>query len=300
MSNSIDVYAGKGASVEALYVSTTEQVSLRCIVFTPRHPVVPITVLFLPGWFSLLNSWRYFLPALTCRLQVIYVESREKASSRIQGSVGFSIDDLGYDLHRIVEHFNLKAGNYALAGSSMGATTILHVANQLLAAPLCLSLILPNARFYLPWYTSILKVIPTGISPTLLSLAKWYILKFKIDPGDTGHQERFMTALNAVDARKLKQSALDVYTFKLDWRQLHRIQIPCLVIGASKDKAHDQNAVTRIARELSFAEYQDLITFTESHSSASANALTSSISRMHSQRLSLLSAGSTTIVEASE
>jgi len=45
-------------------VRGTDDVQLRCIRLTPAAPKTDQQFIFVPGWISEFDSWRYFLPEL--------------------------------------------------------------------------------------------------------------------------------------------------------------------------------------------------------------------------------------------
>ena len=287
-------YAAEGASVTTEYVEVASGVALRCVRFTPTTkapfdttldraldmtPDTPLpTLVFVPGWISLLNTWRHFLPHVTSEFPVIYVESREKSSSRVEGRAGFAVADLASDLVRVLEHYGLQEGSFVLAGSSLGATTIVEALPFLPSQPAAAALILPNAAFDLPTYARLLRFVPHSSLPPLKHLARWVMFKTKINPDDAGQQERFVAALGAADAVKLKESTLGALRYRMKLEDLRPLPYPGLVLGASKDRQHDQEAVREIAAALG-ARYEDLETFTASHSTAAARVLVSFVQR---------------------
>lgn len=272
-------FAGTGTEIHSRYISTAPCVSLRCVTFhQPSDVGRPI--LFVPGWISLMNSWRYFLPQLTAHKSVIYLESREKYSSRLSCGVSFTIADFVSDIVGAVEQLGLESGGYILAGSSLGATSILESVPELAAQPLGLGLILPNSRYDLPRHTQLLKYLPAPLLPIIKGIAQQIVRRWKMSARDHGQKERFFAAMSAANATKLRDSTLSLYQYSLNWQALRHIQTPALVIGATQDRLHNQAEVRRIAESLPNAEYADLSTFTASHSSQAARALLSFVQRL--------------------
>lgn len=271
-------YAAEGTSVTTEYVEVASGVALRCIRFTPAASTVLPTLVFVPGWISLLNTWRHFLPYVTSEFPVVYVESREKSSSRVEGRVGFAVEDMASDLVRVLEHYQLGEDSFVLAGSSLGATTIVEALSFLPSQPVAAVLILPNAAFDLPPYVRLLRFVPHSLLPSLKHLARWVMFRTKINPNDVGQQERFVAALGAADVVKLKESTLEALHYRMKLEDLKPLLYPSLVVGATKDRQHDQEAIREIAAALG-AQYEDLETFTASHSTAAARVLMSFIQR---------------------
>jgi pimeloyl-ACP methyl ester carboxylesterase len=274
-------YGSKGASIELFYVEVAPGVSIRCIDFQPKQPQLPITVLFVPGWISLLNSWRYFLPHLTEGLRVLYVETREKSSSRIAGPASYSVSSIVSDISFLVQTFGFESQEYVIAGSSLGGTAILETAGTLEPQPLCMALILPNSDYSFLKYVGLLKFIPSSLLPMFKKVVRQLILRYKINPNDLGHQERFIRALDAANSEKLKASALSIRGHQLDLRKVEKIDVPALIIGASRDSQHNQKDILQIASMLPKSEYADLESFTASHSSEAAHLIADYIDRVY-------------------
>jgi pimeloyl-ACP methyl ester carboxylesterase len=272
--------AGKNVVAGVYWIGASSSVDLRCINYLNSAPSLPVKVLFVPGWISSPNSWRYFLPTLSSQVTVYYLETREKASSRVNGKFDFSIPIVAQDIINTITQLELQENEYVLVGSSLGATAILEASYRLPVRPLCLSLILPNAQFHLPKITPILKFAPDRLLPVIKRFVEIYIRNFRINAADAGHIERFNASMRSVDIFKLRQSALSVYDYKMDLDYLRNIDIPCLVIGASKDKQHNQRSVVEIANALPSSEYADLMTFTASHSTEAAKAVIGFISQI--------------------
>jgi pimeloyl-ACP methyl ester carboxylesterase len=59
---------------------------------------------------------------MTRDFTIHYVDTREKASSRITGKTDYGVEAVARDIVRIVAHYGLRSGKYVLIGSSLGAT----------------------------------------------------------------------------------------------------------------------------------------------------------------------------------
>ena len=252
------------------YVAAAPHVALRCIEFSPETSRVPFRMLFVPGWISWMDSWRHFLNHLAARLPLHYLETREKPTARVNGTAEFALHDIAGDIVNVAEHYRFPDGEYALVGSSLGATAVIEIANRLPKKPFCIVLMLPNADFQMPRSIVILKALPYRLLMPAKRLVQWIMVKFKINPDDADHRQHFIAALTAADSVRLKESALGLRNYRLDWNTLAAIDIPCLVVGAAADIQHDQDNIMKIYHHLPNAEYRDLRTFTSSHSSRAA------------------------------
>ncbi|HYX06690.1 MAG TPA: hypothetical protein VE912_08140, partial [Bacteroidales bacterium] len=109
MENEINI---EGTSKESFSVPVKENVILSIIRFLPDKPELTIPVIMVTGLATLIDSFYDMLSFLARRVPVIYVETREKRSSRVKGKVSFGIEAQGHDLAAIIEYFELKEKEY--------------------------------------------------------------------------------------------------------------------------------------------------------------------------------------------
>jgi pimeloyl-ACP methyl ester carboxylesterase len=239
-------------------------VELRVITFTPPKPSPYPPILFVAGWISLIRGWERVLREMTSDFRVYYVETREKISSHIQGSVRFGVEEIGGDLVPLIKH--LGVDDYVLFGSSLGATAILDSYRGLHPKPVSLVLVGPNAVFRVPtsW-----KIIVTLFYPPLYALirpsVKWYLRNFRLDVrSDAAQYEKYCEALDAAEPRKLKKAVTAVWSYEV-WDKLASVDCPVLIVNASRDKLHEPENLRRIAAGLQNAVEVDLRTNTQTH-----------------------------------
>ncbi|MGD9900679.1 MAG: alpha/beta fold hydrolase [Calditrichaceae bacterium] len=262
-------YCAVGVSFRDEMIDVSKNVSLRVITFTPPHKTSNPSVVFVAGWVSQISAWQEVLLEMTREFNVYYVETREKISSRVQGNVGYGVEEMGQDIVTLIEHFNLKDGEYLFFGSSLGATTILDSCRLLKTDPLCLVLVGPNAEFRVPktWIFLVTIFYPPMyklIKPTVL----WYLKNFRLNvKHDRAQFEKYSTALDAADPWKLKKAVLSLAKYKI-WDFLENVKFPALIIGASKDKLHEPENLKKIVRGLNNSNYLDMETNNNTHTKA--------------------------------
>ncbi len=275
MKNEIDsVVFPDSITITESMIPGTEEVQLRCIRLTPENPKTDKQFVFLPGWISEFDSWRYFLPELADYSEVIYIESREKRTSVASDEVDFSIKTIQSDLIEILDQSNLVRSGYVLGGSSMGATVVMESLEHLQRKPEKVVLVIPNSSFNIPGSIVLLKFIPIPMFTTLRWITRWFVMRFKINKEDTDHSDAFVNQITRANMYKLKKSALDFASYQLDWSILSRFKTPTLVIGARKDNLHQKEGIRKIAESIPGSTYQDLKDFTATHSSKSARLIT--------------------------
>ncbi len=247
-------------------VALNGEVELRLIRFEPSVKSGHPSVLFVPGWVSRMESWQHVLREMSRDFEVFYIETREKITSKVPQKAGFDVQTIGDDLVRLIQMLGLKAQNYLMFGSSLGATVILDCYARLTEKPGGLVLVAPNAEFRMPF---VWKIIIRGFYPPLYFLLKpwikWYLRIFRLNvKKDRAQYEKYCRALDGADPYKLKSAALAFSKYKV-WSSLRWVDCPVLVIGGSHDKLHEPENLKRMAEELPRAEYMDMETNARTH-----------------------------------
>lgn len=259
-------FCAPGTQITDEMVVVSPEVTLRVVTFTPVQKTDNPPVLFVAGWVSLIQGWERVLKEMTRDFVVHYVETREKISARTNGATDYGVEDIGQDLAPLVKHFNLTAGNYILFGSSLGATVILDAVPDLNPAPLGLVLIGPNAVFRVPPLGKlVVYLFYPGLYVAFRPLVKWYLRNFRLDiRSDYAQYQKYCNALDAADPWKLKKGVLKLSKYEV-WPLLQKIEIPTLVVGASKDLLHEPENLKKMVDLLPKATYLDLETNENTH-----------------------------------
>ncbi len=216
-SDNISDYCAPGTKWTEQMVSVSDNVSLRVIEFHPQKSTTHPTVLFIAGWISLMKGWKIVLQEMTKDFNIIYVETREKISSQVNGKVNFSVEAIAQDIVIIVNKFKLKKDKYIIFGSSLGGTAILESFKDLPISPLCFALLGPNAEYRTPWWGKIIiRIFWTRLYAVLKPFIKWYLRNFRLDiETDHAQYEKYCNALDAADPKKLKPAALALSKYKI-------------------------------------------------------------------------------------
>lgn len=265
-SENISEYCAPGTKWTEQMVSVSDNVSLRVIEFHPHKKTTQPTVLFIAGWISLMKGWKLVLQEMTKDFNVIYVETREKISSQVNGTKDFSVKAIATDLVKLVEIFGLQKNKYIMFGSSLGGTAILESYKDLEKLPLCFALLGPNAEYRAPWWwLIIIHLFWTRLYAILKPFVKWYLRKFRLDiESDLAQYEKYCNALDAADPKKLKPGALALAKYKV-WDILENIDLPVLIIGATKDLLHEPQNLIQIDKMLPNSTFLDMETNTFAH-----------------------------------
>jgi pimeloyl-ACP methyl ester carboxylesterase len=271
-----------GTKVKEEMIKVSPQVKLRIVTFTPEKANNNPTVLFVAGWITLIKAWENVLKEMTKDFEVIYVETREKISSQVKGKVDYGVEDIGQDIVALVDHFNLKDQNYILFGSSLGATSILESCLFLKIKPLCLVLIGPNAVFRVPKFGKvIIRIFWPRLYIILKPFIKWYLKNFRLDvKNDFAQYEKYCNNIDAADPWKLKKAAIKLSKYEV-WGFINKIDIPALIVGASKDTLHTPENLHRMVEKMPSVTYLDLETNKLTHSAKMVEEMRKYINNMN-------------------
>jgi pimeloyl-ACP methyl ester carboxylesterase len=259
-------YCAPGTKFTEQMVSVSDNVMLRVITFSPVKPTNQPTVLFIPGWISLMKGWKIVLKEMTKDFNIIYAETREKISSQVNGKVEFSVEAISEDIIKLVEIYKLEKEKYIIFGSSLGGTSILESYQELQPKPLCFALLGPNAEYRTPWWGKIIiSIIFPQLYNALRPFIKWYLRKFRLDvESDQAQYDKYCNALDAADPKKLKPAAKALSKYKV-WEILKDIDLPVLIIGATKDLLHEPQNLIQMDKMLPNSVFLDMETNTYAH-----------------------------------
>ncbi len=259
-------YCAPGTKYTEKMVSVSDNVQLRVIEFHPKKTTKHPTVLFIPGWISLMKGWKVVLMEMTKDFHIIYVETREKITSQVIGKAEFSVEAIAQDIVTLADIYKLEKDKYIIFGSSLGGTSILETYKDLTQTPLCFALLGPNAEYRTPWWGKLLiYIIWPGLYNKLRPFIKWYLRKFRLDiETDRAQYEKYCNALDAADPKKLKPGALALSKYKV-WDILGNIDLPVLIIGASKDLLHEPQNLIQMDKMLPNSTFLDMDTNTFAH-----------------------------------
>jgi pimeloyl-ACP methyl ester carboxylesterase len=276
-------YCAPGSTYQEERVPVSAGVSLRTIKFTPAQKGKNPPVVFVPGWISLMRGWQAVLREMTMDFEIIYIETREKISSRVKGRARLGVKEIGDDIVKIISGLGLPENGYVLLGSSLGATVILDCFRFLVPRPLCLVLVGPNAVFRVPkaWIAFIHFFYP-GFYLLLKPVVKWYLRTFRMDiHADYAQYQKYCSALDAADPWKLKKAIIPFSRYQV-WNLLPGIDAPTLIYGASKDKLHEPENLKKMVSMMPRAVYVDLETNQGTHSESMVSEMRKYLAKLKS------------------
>ena len=256
------------------FVETEPGVSLRLLQVPcrARHPRGRI--LFVAGWMSFPDSWRMVLEALRESHEVYYLESREKNSSRVPRDARFRIQELVDDYRAVARELEVGSGGLDVVASSVGAATVIRGFGAGVR-PRRIALVSPVLRPEVPSVLPPLLSIARGpFYPVVRSLASWWygLFIYRVSR-DEFQNSRFRAVLDGAEPWKVLRGASDIFGLKIRMDEVGQVDVPALVLAASRDPQHRADHVAAIAERLPRGRCIDLERFRRTHSRAAGRAI---------------------------
>ena len=257
-------------------ISVAEDVSLRVITFSPAADYKNPVIFIIPGWISMVEGWKTLLSDFTRDHTVIYMETREKSSSKISKYSDLGVEKIGEDIAVVIQKKNLSETEYILLGSSLGATSIMEGYHLFDSRPKCLIMIGPNAEFGFTFLAkTIIRVCPISLYQFAMPFIKWYMKNNYLDVGaDPEQYENYSDLLNDLEPRRVKRSASAFFDYTV-WRRLSDIDCPALILGGSSDVMHNPQNVELIVKKMKDVQYIDLEINSRTHGQEAINIMRS-------------------------
>jgi pimeloyl-ACP methyl ester carboxylesterase len=264
----------------AEYVSLPTGVELLTVVFSPPEPRDNTAILFLPGFVSIIENFRETLIELTRTYEVYYVESREKGSARINGRHLFTVEEITSDIVHFAEKKIPEGIPWVIVGYSLGATIAAESFSRLTNRPEAVILIEPNAAFPFGRGLRLLTRFAPYIYKPLKPILKWYMRTFIIDTKED--LEMYLIYCRNIDTaipERLGAAVRQLAPYRMD-ECLPGISVPSLVVVTSKDRLHNHDEGSEIARQIKGSSYLDMADNTRTHSAEMAQEIEKFISSL--------------------
>jgi len=250
----IDPIRHPAAEFSVRTVPVDEGISLQVIQFRPRRDAAAEPLVFVPGFVSAIGGWIDFLRELVPLRPVYYLESREKTSAVIERKRltidDFSIARLALDLIEACSQLGIDRSRMIVAGSSLGATSLIEALKHSRLPARAGFMIGPNTEFKAPWFMKGLLLLPADAYHLVKYFVLWYLKTFRVDAVTEPEQmQRYRDTLLRADPRRLKKTARAAIGYTI-WRDLETVAVPVAVTLASTDKLHAEQNIRRLTESL--------------------------------------------------
>ena len=231
------------------WIEVESGVSIRVLVWNSEGTGLDSgTVVMVPGWGSLFEGWRPLVTEWVKSRHLIYIETREKASSKFNRRISkgdFSIERHSKDIVAVLESLDVDRGNIDWYSSSLGSTLLIDAFEKGDLGGRSSVLLAPNPDFRFPLWSRmiIFSPLPMVAFRKMVGFVAWVVNR---RTKEEGQKVRYRRALLAQDVPKMLLSARWNLGYSLP-EDLSNIEVPCAVMTATSDTLHDFEKVERIA-----------------------------------------------------
>jgi pimeloyl-ACP methyl ester carboxylesterase len=236
------------AGVEVLAVPV-DGAEIRVYRISPRRPSARRPIVFVPGWGTDPPGWFDFYKAVHGRAELWYLETREKASSRIlDRRTDMGVAQAARDIGRVLDALGFARRDFVLAAACWGAAQVLQgMIDGHVRAPTVL-LQDPMHRLWFPRW--ILRWVAPLVPLPLLHVLRPILVKLMLgDMKEPVQKARAVSFVYGADFWKWKKSAEAARDFELHGT-LGGVRDEVFVLNGTADKVHDPVHYPRIAAEL--------------------------------------------------
>ena len=238
-----------GRVADEHWIEVESGVSIRVLVWN-EEGVEPDsgTVVMVPGWGSLFEGWRPLVTEWVKSRHLIYIETREKASSKFERRISkddFSIERHSKDIATVLEALDVDQENIDWYSSSLGSTLLIDAFEKGDLGGRSSVLLAPNPDFKFPLWSRMIiySPLPMVAFRKMVGFVAWVVNR---RTKEEGQKVRYRRALLAQDVQRMLLSARWNLGYSLP-RDLSKIEVPCAVMTAASDTLHDFDKVERIA-----------------------------------------------------
>jgi len=237
-----------GRVADEHWIEVESGVSIRVLAWNAEgiEPESGIVVM-VPGWGSLFEGWRPLVTEWVKSRNLIYIETREKASSKFNRRISkddFSIERHSKDIAAVLEALDVDQGNIDWYSSSLGSTLLIDAFEKGGLGGRSSVLLAPNPDFRFPLWSRMIiySPLPMVVFRKMVGFVAWVVNR---RTKEEGQKVRYRRALLAQDAPRMLLSARWNLGYSLP-EDLSKIEVPCAVMTASSDTLHDFDKVERI------------------------------------------------------
>ena len=238
-----------GRVADEHWIEVESGVSIRVLVWN-EEGVEPDsgTVVMVPGWGSLFEGWRPLVTDWVKSRHLIYIETREKASSKFDRRISkddFSIERHSKDIAAVLEALDVDQENIDWYSSSLGSTLLIDAFEKGDLDGRSSVLLAPNPDFRFPLWSRMIiySPLPMVAFRKMVGFVAWVVNR---RTKEEGQKVRYRRALLAQDVPRMLFSARWNLGYRLP-EDLSNIDVPCAVMTATSDTLHDFGKVEKIA-----------------------------------------------------
>jgi hypothetical protein len=243
----------------------------------PEETSTNFTLVLVAGWVSIVLGWDDLLMEAKELFNILYVESREKATSIVPKKGKFDLDRYALDIKEAIEYHQLNEKETIILSTSFGATLVALMLKNSEINPYLTILIGPIERIILPLAIKLaLLILPLWMFNLIKPIGCWWVRKYKAE--DEYQAARYIRAIRDSDPRKWKNTIRHVAFVKF-WDYYEGLENNILVIDESEDPLHDTETTIKIASLMPNSRLIDIKTNRAAHSSPMIEIMRKEIKR---------------------
>ncbi|NPE07008.1 MAG: alpha/beta hydrolase [Asgard group archaeon] len=224
------------------YFTMTDRAQIRVLEFNLAEKSNDYVIILIPGYLTVFQSWQRVMELLTSEFRVLYLESREKASSiiprKLERKIKLTI--MAHDIKEVVHQLELDDQKYITITSSTGGNILTEALSKEWLHPTGAIMIGPAIEFHISLFVYIMSIIiPNFIKQGILIPAvKWYMSrKYVNTEAEPEQMEKYIRALKEANMRKAMPVLRRFFRYSI-WDMPPKVKTPTLLLGASTDGMH--------------------------------------------------------------
>ncbi|NHK30284.1 MAG: alpha/beta hydrolase [Asgard group archaeon] len=234
---------------EIIYYPVTDG-ELKVFHHNPEKKETKRPIVFLPGYISAPPSWVDFTRTHHEICEYYYLESREKASSKLKRHrrLKFTIEESARDLQKAIKHLDLENKDYVLFATSYGGAIVLQAISENLINPSTVILFDPAVKWiYSKAFTNFINFItpPFILGVLRIIIARLYLLKMK----NEAQKKRYMLKVKSVQAWKFRKCTHQNRKYDISTKLPH-IKKDISIFHGPLDKYHPREEFYNYAKTL--------------------------------------------------
>ena len=251
------------------YFEMSDGVKVRILKFDLAEKPNETILFFIPGFVTVFQSWEKVLKPLSKEFQILYFESREKASSIMPNRKTerqITLQKMAHDIKEVIEQLELDKKSYVTVCSSTGGTIEVEALSKKWLNPKGAVMVGPTMEYNMKFIaTFMVSVVPEFVKRLFFPFFKWFMGAVYVNKKEHPEQyAKYIRAGKEAKMRKIRRVLWQMRHYQC-WEMVPKIDTYCLLVGASEDKMHRTEATKRVYELLPNAKFIDLGTNEAAH-----------------------------------
>jgi len=221
---------------------------IRVVHLKPEKTINKRILVFMPGWGVELSGFHDLYDALHDCVEIYYIESREKRSSKLdKKKASMSIEQMAKDTQEVLNYLELPGKDFVFVTPCWGATIVfIGLLNKTFEAPSIVVIDPMHKLWFNKFINTISPAIPVWLANLLIPPIKFFAL---LGMKEKAQKQRTSDFINSCDIWKWKNAAHAVKDLEL-FGMLGDIEQEIIVFNATSDRIHNQEDYPKLAKEL--------------------------------------------------